>query len=89
MRIKQGYKVREMAGENVVIIQGRQGADMTRIITLNDSALLLWQSLEGRDFGAEEAARILCDNFAVEAGTAERDARAWIRSMAGAGLIEE
>ena len=41
MRIKQGCKVREIAGENVVIMQGQHGADFTRIFTLNDSALLL------------------------------------------------
>ena len=35
MKIKQEYKVREIAGENVVIMQGRQGADLTQIVTLN------------------------------------------------------
>lgn len=51
MKIRQGYKVREIAGENVVIMQGKAGADMTRIITFNDSALLLWNELQGKDFG--------------------------------------
>ena len=42
MKFKEGYKVRSMAGENVVIMQGTAGSDMTRIISLNDSSLLLW-----------------------------------------------
>ena len=47
MKLKEQYKVREMAGEHVVIMQGKLGSDLTRIISLNDSALYLWQSIEG------------------------------------------
>ena len=63
MKIKQGYKVRDIAGENVVIMQGKVGADMTRIITFNDSALLLWNELLGKDFELEDAVRILTSNY--------------------------
>ena len=35
MKIREEYKVREMAGEHVVIMQGRLGVDMTKIISLN------------------------------------------------------
>ena len=41
MKIREEYKVREMAGEHVVIMQGRLGVDMTKIISLNESALYL------------------------------------------------
>lgn len=88
MKIKQGYKVRDIAGENVVIMQGKAGADMTRIITFNDSALLLWNELLGRDFGVEDAVRVLTDNYDVDAAVAERDARAWIERLAECKLVE-
>lgn len=88
MRIKQGYKVREMAGENVVVARGRGAVDLTNIITLNDSALLLWNALADREFEAEDAARILLDNYSVEALTAERDAHAWVNRMIECDLVE-
>ncbi len=88
MKIKQGYKVRDIAGENVVIMQGKAGADMTRIITFNDSALLLWNELLGRDFGVEDAVRVLTDNYDVDTAVAERDARAWIERLAECKLVE-
>lgn len=44
MKIREEYKVREMAGEHVVIMQGRLGVDMTKIISLNESALYLWNA---------------------------------------------
>ena len=88
MKIRQGYKVREIAGENVVIMQGKAGADMTRIITFNDSALLLWNELQGRDFGLRDAVRVLTDNYEVDAAVAERDARAWIDRLTECKLVE-
>ena len=88
MRIKQEYKVREIAGESVVIMQGRQGADFTQIIILNDSALMLWEALQGKDFEASDAATVLMQNYEVEADVALRDAKAWIERLQECGLIE-
>lgn len=88
MKIRQGYKVREIAGENVVIMQGKVGADMTCIITFNESALLLWNELQGRDFGVEDAVCVLTENYEVDAATAERDARAWIDRLTEYNLVE-
>lgn len=88
MRIKQEYKVREIAGESVVIMQGKQGADLTQIITLNDSALMLWNALQGKDFEAGDAAEVLMQNYEVEAEVALRDATAWVERLSECGLIE-
>lgn len=88
MKIKQGYKVRDIAGENVVIMQGKAGADMTRIITFNDSALLLWNELLDKDFEVEDAVRVLTGNYDVDEAVAERDARAWIARLAECKLVE-
>lgn len=88
MRIKQGCKLREIAGENVVIMQGRQGADFTQIITLNDSAVVLWEALVEQEFTTEDAAKVLTDNFDVDAATALADAERWVARMSECNLIE-
>ena len=88
MRINQNCKVREIAGENVVIMQGRNGADLTQIITLNESALILWQALSGSDFEVEDAQRVLTENFEVDDATALRDAQQWVERMLECKLIE-
>lgn len=88
MRINQNCKVREIAGENVVIMQGRNGADLTQIITLNESALILWQALSGSNFEVEDAQRVLTENFEVDDATALRDAQRWVERMRECKLIE-
>ena len=46
MKIKENYKVREIAGENLIVEQGKSQSDMTKVISLNNTALLLWKMLQ-------------------------------------------
>lgn len=59
MRIKEEYKVREMAGEHIVVMQGRYGVDMTKVIALNETSLWLWNRLQGREFGTDDVRDLL------------------------------
>ena len=78
MKISEKFKVREMAGEHVIIMPGRCGADMTRILALNDSSLYLWEALGGKDFTTGD----------VDEATAQRDAEAWAAKLAECGVLE-
>ena len=88
MKISEKFKVREMAGEHVIIMPGRVGADMTRILALNDSLLYLWETLRGRDFTTEEAAGLLTERYEVDEATALRDAQALAGKLAECGVLE-
>ncbi|MBR2027193.1 MAG: PqqD family protein [Alistipes sp.] len=88
MRFKAEYKVRSMAGENVVIMQGKAGSDMTRIISLNETSLLLWNKLQGRDFEVADVAAILIEEYAIESDIATADAEAWVNKLVESGLTE-
>ena len=88
MKFKNGYKVRSMAGENVVIMQGTAGSDMTRIISLNDSSLLLWNALQGKEFEVADVATILVETYGIDSATAEHDAKAWVEKLQECNLID-
>lgn len=87
MKIGREYKIREIAGEHVVIAQGRYGADMTRVISLNDSAVYLWNALSEEEFTAEDAARLLTERYEVDEATAARDAADWIARLGECGVV--
>lgn len=88
MKFREGYKVREIAGEHVVIMQGRLGADMTRVIALNETSLLLWNTLQQREFEAEDVVAVLTENYDVEQSVAAKDAAAWIEKLKECNLVE-
>ena len=88
MKISENFKVREMAGEHVIIMPGRVGADMTRILALNDSSLYLWEALGGKDLTTGAAAALLLERFDVDEATAQRDAEAWAAKLAECGVLE-
>jgi hypothetical protein len=89
MKFKKEYKVRSIAGENVVIMQGTAGSDMTRIISLNDTSLLLWNELQGKEFEIADVVGVLVENYDIDSATAERDAKAWVEKLHECNLIDK
>lgn len=87
MRINDKIKVRTVAGENIVIMQSSNGSDMTRVVALNESALLLYNRLMGSEFEVNDAARILTEEYEVNEADARKDAEAWVDEMKKNGLI--
>ena len=88
MKIKSNYKLREIAGETIVVNQGTAGVDMTRIISLNNSARLLYLALAEKNFTQEEAAKILMENYGITEEMAQNDAGIWIDNLVKCGIIE-
>jgi len=88
MKLKPNYKVREIAGEKMVVMQGKDGVDLTKVILLNNSAEWLWNSLQGKDFSLDSAAQLLEERYTIGKEQSETDAGKWIDSMVKVGLIE-
>lgn len=89
MKIKEQYKVREMAGEHVVIMQGASFSDLTRIISLNESALYLWNALEGKSFDVNSVADLLAEYYGIDDEVAQRDAARWLDKLDECGLLDD
>lgn len=87
MRIDQSKKVRDVAGEHIVMMQGKNVTDLTRVVALNASAMHLHNLLQGREFGVEDVVKLMLDEYEVDEETARRDAADWIASMKNEGLI--
>ena len=58
MRTKKSFRVNEICGAHVIVAEGEENIDFSDIISLNDSALLLWNSVEGKDFTIDDLADI-------------------------------
>lgn len=87
MRINDRIKVRDIVGEHVVVMPGVEQTDMTRVVALNDSAMLIYNALKGRDFELDDAVRVLTDEFDVAEDVARRDAEALLADMKKNNLL--
>lgn len=87
MKINSNYKIRNVAGESLILLQGKNGGDLTRVVSLNPTALSLWNSFLNKDFSAEDIKQFLMESFSVSEETAQADAEKWIAQMSETGLI--
>lgn len=87
MKIKPNYKLRDIAGETIVVNQGTTNVDMTRIISLNESVRLLYETWCGREFNSADIARTLVEAYGIDIKQAECDAWKWIESLTKCGII--
>lgn len=69
MKAKPGFRVTDVCGSHIIIAEGKENIDFSNIISLNDSALLLWKSIQGKDFLVEDLADILQDNYQLDDNT--------------------
>ncbi len=87
MKFDDRKKVRNVAGENIVIMQSANTVDMTKVVALNESAMLVHERLTGKEFTVDDVVRVLTDEYEVDEATARRDAEALVASMRNEGLI--
>ncbi|HWR99565.1 MAG TPA: PqqD family protein [Prolixibacteraceae bacterium] len=81
MRISDKLKIREIAGEKLVILEREQQVEFTRVMVLNTTSEWLWNQLFGTDFDADKVAALLVSKYEVEESVAQEDAQKWIRTL--------
>lgn len=89
MKIRSEYRLREMAGEQVVVAPGEaETAAPTRILALNAPVSALWNLFRGREFSAQQAAEALTERYDVSPESACSDTRKRIGQLVPCGIIE-
>ena len=54
MRIKEGFELREICGEHVILSHGMDNIDFSKIISLNETAAFLWKQAVGKEAISED-----------------------------------
>jgi len=88
MKLKEGFVLRDIAGEFVVVPLSDTMDDMKCIITLNDTGAFLWQQLESEKSEAE-LTQALLDEYDVEAARAENAVHSFIQKISEIGCLAE
>lgn len=88
MKIKNGFVLREMCGENIVAAEGIENINFNKLISLNESAAYLWRELIGTEFTTEEMAELLIARYGIDKELAMTDSANLCEAWINAGIAD-
>ena len=88
MKIKDTYIVRNVAGENLVVPVGGKNINFNAVMTLNESAMLLWKTLAT---GADERdlVKALTDEYGIDEARAAADIDKFLNKLKENDILED
>lgn len=88
MKLKDGFKLHQIDDEYVILAEGIDNIDFSKMINLNESAAYLWRSLEGKNFTEQIVADLLLSEYEVSKDLASQDAKSFIQTLNDAGVLD-
>ena len=86
MRIKNGFVLREVAGQTMVIATGEASKDFHGMIKLNNTGKVIWLGLQD-GLSENEIVLRLQEQFDVDSEKAMQDTHAFIQQMEEMGFM--
>ena len=86
MKLKEGFVLRQVAGEYVAIPSGDE-VDLNKMITLNETGAFLWERLEGQT-DQEALVEALLAEYEVDRETAARCVREFTAKLEEYGFLD-
>jgi len=88
MKTRKGYTLRSLGKEFVLVAEGLEAVDFSRMISMNETAAFLWRSVEDKDFEAETLVDLLLEEYDISREVAEKDVATLLQTWKEADLIE-
>ncbi len=88
MKIKDGFILREVAGNFIVVAVGDKSMDLNGIINTNETGAFIWNMLL-EDTTTDAVCRALTEEYDVSIDIVKSDVDAFIAKLRDAELIEE
>ncbi len=89
MKKKKGFNLRNICGENIIVAEGIENIDFSKIISMNETAAYLWSAVGDEPFDNEKLVRLLTEEYEVDDETARKDVAAMAGQWLQAGITEE
>lgn len=86
MKIKDGFMLRDIASQTMVVAVGEASKDFNGIIKLNSTGKFLWENLSS-EISKEELIKRMLSEYDIDEATAEKDIDSFIRTLRGADLL--
>lgn len=88
MKTKQGFILRNVCGENIIVAEGETNIDFSNIISMNETSAFLWNNIQGKEFTYDDLVDLLTETYQVDAQKALEDVTRLVENWKSAGIIE-
>lgn len=88
MKIKDGFILREVAGNYIVVSVGTRVKEFNGVINLNETSALLWKQLE-QGATEDQLVEALIKEYEVDKELAKKDVQAFVSKLKEARLLSE
>jgi hypothetical protein len=88
MKIKEGFILRQICGEYVVVGEGLAQVNFNKMLSLNESAAYLWKAVSGKEFTEEDLVQLLLDQYEVSREVAQKDVEKLVAIWKEQGVAE-
>lgn len=89
MKVKNGFNLREVCGEHIIVAEGDENIDFSNIISMNESSAYLWGEVQKMgSFTVDSLVKLLCEQYEIDEDTARKDATILAAQWGTAGIIE-
>ena len=89
MKLKEGFVLREVCGEQVIMGEGIGALDFGRLLCLNETAAFLWKKAgEQGDFSIDSLTDSLCEEYDVAREQAMTDVNTIVEEWKKVGVVE-
>ena len=85
MKLKEGFVLRSVAGQTVVLPSGDE-LDLNMMITLNDTGAFLWEKLQSETSEDALIAALLAE-YEVDEETARKAVAAFVQKLSDNGFL--
>lgn len=89
MKLREGFSLRNICGENVVTASGMENINFNKLLKLNSSAVFLWESFYGKEFEVQDLANALVAQYGIDNALAAKDSEAMVNQWREAGILDE
>lgn len=89
MKLKSGFVLRDVCGEQVIMGEGIAALDFGRLLSLNETAAFLWSvASKAGEFDVDSLSAKLCEEYDVSLDQAKQDVSEIVKQWLEVGVAE-
>lgn len=89
MKIKNGFNIRQICGEYIVVAEGEANIDFSEVISVNETAACIWKAVADKEFTVDDMVKALIDDeYDVTEEVARKDCEQLAACWKETGILE-